>query len=85
MSFDPYYAVACICTVDFMKEVTDSNEEILKLRTEHISMKEALEWYADEENYDQNENAMHPEILDDEGEKARVVLSTLTKDSSCTS
>jgi hypothetical protein len=36
----------------------------------------ALDFYADESNYDQNEGAFNPEIIDERGELARTALKS---------
>jgi hypothetical protein len=47
----------------------------LSIITEELSAKDkALEWYEDEGIYDQNEDALVPEVLDDRGKRARTIL-----------
>jgi chromosome segregation ATPase len=45
------------------------------LRTELSTKNKVLEWYEDEGLYDQNEDSLVPEILDDRGQRARSILS----------
>ena len=65
------------------EDVNPFRERIAALTAEVARLREALEWYGNEENYymgdsDVNANAA-PLIFDDYGDKARAALSGETK------
>jgi hypothetical protein len=81
--WDRLHAIADAATPEFIvpsestsvAEVVQSAEAELEKAKRIIARQlEALKWYADEQNYDQNEKALRPEVLDDHGKRARGAL-----------